>query len=80
MSRTESPGTGSQTALAQIGQVVEGYHAARAVHEVALRAGVEMPLCDATYRVLYEGLEVREALRELMARAIRPETDPARVP
>ena len=67
-------------ALAEIQQVVEGYHAASAVHDVAQRAGVEMPLCEATYRVLYQGLDVRDALRELMARAIRPETDPARVP
>jgi glycerol-3-phosphate dehydrogenase (NAD(P)+) len=62
-------------ALAEIGQVVEGYQAARAVHEVASRLGVDMPICDATYRVLYEGLAVRDAVQELMAREIRAETD-----
>jgi len=62
-------------ALADIGQVVEGFQAARAVHEVATRLGVDMPICDATYRVLYEGLDVRQAVQELMAREIRPEAD-----
>src|SRR6185295_17442718 len=62
-------------ALASIGQVVEGLHAARAVHEVSARLATEMPICDATYRVLYEGLGVREAVQELMARAIRSEKD-----
>ncbi len=62
-------------ALAGIDQVVEGYHAARAVHSVAAREAVEMPICDVTYRVLYEGLAVRDAVQELMAREIRAETD-----
>src|SRR5580700_6138414 len=35
-----------EQALQQIGQVVEGYTAAKAVRTVAARAGVEMPLCE----------------------------------
>jgi glycerol-3-phosphate dehydrogenase (NAD(P)+) len=62
-------------ALAAIGQVVEGYPAARAVHEVAARHGVDMPLSESVYRVLYEGLTPGEAVRGLMRRPIKPETD-----
>lgn len=62
-------------ALAGIHQVVEGLHAARAVHEVAARENVDMPISEATYRVLYEGLAVRDAVQELMAREIRSEAD-----
>ncbi len=62
-------------ALAAIGQVVEGYPAARAVHEVAARHRVEMPLSESVYRVLYEGVPPREAVRELMRRPIKPETE-----
>src|SRR6266851_9014926 len=40
-----------QQALAQIGQVVEGYTAAKAAHAVARRMNVEMPLCTGVYRV-----------------------------
>jgi glycerol-3-phosphate dehydrogenase (NAD(P)+) len=62
-------------ALAAIGQVVEGYPAAKALHAVAARAGVEMPLCEGIYRVLYEGVPAREAVRELMTRPIRAESE-----
>jgi len=62
-------------ALAAIGQVVEGYPAAKALHAVADRAGVEMPLCEGVYRVLYEGVPARDAVRALMTRPIKSETD-----
>ncbi len=62
-------------ALAAIGQVVEGYPAAKALHQLAARHGVEMPLSEAVYRVLYEGVPPREAVRGLMRRPIKSETD-----
>jgi glycerol-3-phosphate dehydrogenase (NAD(P)+) len=63
-----------QEALAQIGQVVEGYTAAKAAHAVAKRMKVEMPLCEGIYQVLYENVPPREAVRELMRRPIKSET------
>jgi glycerol-3-phosphate dehydrogenase (NAD(P)+) len=68
-------GESPQAALAEIGQAVEGYAAARAIHAVAARAGVEMPLCEMVYRVLYEGLPAKDAVRALMSRPIRSESD-----
>jgi len=62
-------------ALAQIGQAVEGYAAARAIRAVAARAGIEMPLCEMVYRVLYEALPAKDAVRELMSRPIKAESD-----
>lgn len=56
-----------------IGQVVEGVLAARAVHDVAQRAGVEMPICEQVYRVVYEGVAPKDAVKELMTRALKPE-------
>jgi glycerol-3-phosphate dehydrogenase (NAD(P)+) len=66
---------GDSVAVAQkaIGQVVEGVLAARAVREVAQRADVEMPICEQLYRVVHEGLSPREAVKELMSRALKPE-------
>jgi glycerol-3-phosphate dehydrogenase (NAD(P)+) len=64
-----------EQALTDIGQVVEGYPAAKALHAVAARAGVEMPLCEGVYRVLYEGMPPRDAVRALMARPIKSEID-----
>ena len=66
-------GNTPSAALAQIGQAVEGYAAARALHAVAARAAVEMPLSAVVYRVLYEGLSAEEAVRELMSRPLKAE-------
>ena len=62
-----------QEALAEIGQVVEGYTAAKAANKVAQQMKVEMPLCEGIYRVLYENVPPREAVRELMRRPIKSE-------
>jgi glycerol-3-phosphate dehydrogenase (NAD(P)+) len=64
-----------ERALADIGQVVEGYTAAKAVRTVATRSGVEMPLCEGVYRVLYEHVPAKDAVRELMTRPIRSEIE-----
>jgi glycerol-3-phosphate dehydrogenase (NAD(P)+) len=56
-----------------IGQVVEGVLAANAVRSVAQRAGVEMPICEQVYRVVYEGVAPQDAVKELMSRALKPE-------
>jgi glycerol-3-phosphate dehydrogenase (NAD(P)+) len=62
-------------ALADIGQTVEGYPAARAVHAVAARMQVSMPIADGLYQVLYEQLPAAEVVRGLMRRPVRPEFD-----
>jgi glycerol-3-phosphate dehydrogenase (NAD(P)+) len=61
--------------LARLGHVAEGVAAARAAHALARHHGVEMPIVDAVQRVLYEGLAPRAAVRELLAREPRAETD-----
>jgi glycerol-3-phosphate dehydrogenase (NAD(P)+) len=67
--------TGRSPAEAQaaIGQVVEGVLAARAVRAVAARVGVEMPIAAEVYAVLYEGRDVRAAVRSLMGRDLKRE-------
>jgi len=62
-------------AMAEIGQVVEGYAAARSTAAVAQRMRVEMPLCTGIYRVLYENVRAAEAVRELMSRPIKSESE-----
>ena len=62
-----------EEAQEEIQQVVEGVLAAKAVHEVAERMQVEMPICQQIYRILYEGVPPKEAVGALMGRALRPE-------
>jgi glycerol-3-phosphate dehydrogenase (NAD(P)+) len=66
-------GLDPERALERIGQSVEGFAAARAIRSVAMRAGVEMPLCEVVYRVLYERMPAKEAVRELMSRPLKAE-------
>lgn len=66
-------GRGLEEARREIGQVVEGVFAARSVREVARRHGVDMPIIEQIYRVIYEGAEPRSAVTSLMARALKTE-------
>ncbi len=59
--------------LAAIGHVAEGVDAAKAAHALARHCGVDMPICDAVYRVLHEELPPRQAVETLLAREPRPE-------
>lgn len=66
-------GRSVEEAQEEIQQVVEGVLAAEAVKEVADQQGVEMPICQEIYRILYEGAAPREAVTALMGRALKPE-------
>ena len=68
-------GKSSAQAQQEIGQVVEGVLAAKAVRAVARRVGVEMPISEVIYRVLYEGLAPKEAVVALMRRTVKAEND-----
>jgi glycerol-3-phosphate dehydrogenase (NAD(P)+) len=60
---------------AEIGQVVEGVKAAAAVHKVAQREQVDMPICEQVYRILYEGLAPEEAVHNLSGREVKSEAE-----
>ena len=66
-------GSSVEAAVREIGQVVEGYHAARAVRKVAQEFGVDMPICEHVYRVIYEGLDITTVVETLMSRAVSAE-------
>ncbi len=57
----------------ELGQVAEGVRNAKSARELAQKLGVEMPITETVYRVLYERLSPREALTQLMMREPKPE-------
>jgi len=57
----------------ELGQVAEGVLNARSVRQLAAKVGVEMPICEAVHRILYEGEDPRAAVGALLARDTRPE-------
>jgi glycerol-3-phosphate dehydrogenase (NAD(P)+) len=67
-------GKSSEDAQREIGQVVEGVLAARAVTAVARTYRVEMPIAEQISKVIYDGAPPREAVAALMGRAIKAET------
>ncbi len=68
-------GATPEAALRQIGQVVEGYPAARAVLKAAQREGVSMPIVEGIHKTLYEGVPAAVVVKDLMTRPVRAEVD-----
>jgi len=66
-------GAAVEEARKAIGQVVEGYYAAKAVYKVATQLHVEMPIVEQIYKVIYEGVAPPEAVATLMRRPLTPE-------
>ncbi len=53
--------------------LAEGYYTADAIHRLAERHGVDMPICEAVYSILYRGVDHRAALDELFSRSLKKE-------
>jgi glycerol-3-phosphate dehydrogenase (NAD(P)+) len=61
--------------LRGLGHVAEGVKTARSAHQLALSLGVETPIVREAYLVLYENKPARQAVSDLMTRALGPELD-----
>jgi glycerol-3-phosphate dehydrogenase (NAD(P)+) len=53
--------------------VAEGVRTARSTRDLARREGVEMPIVEAVHAMLFEGLDARGAVEQLMLREPKPE-------
>lgn len=62
-----------EEAQAEVKMVVEGVKATRAVYRLKEKYGVEMPIVDATYNVLFGGMSVKDAVNSLMIRERKSE-------
>ena len=59
--------------LKNMGQVVEGATTVKAVHELCEEKGIDMPISEAIYRVLYEDADVDTEIKKMMGREPKPE-------
>jgi glycerol-3-phosphate dehydrogenase (NAD(P)+) len=55
--------------------IAEGVITTQSAHALALARGVEMPIVRTMHRILFEAMPPRDAIAELMARALRAESD-----
>ena len=68
-------GKDAQTAMKEVGAVVEGYYAAKSAYELGQAEGIDMPITEAAYKVLYEGAPVRDTFLGLMNRNRKAESE-----
>ena len=68
-------GKGVQAAMQEVGAVVEGYYAAKSAYELGKKMGVDMPITEAAYKVLYEGAPAKEAVQALLHRSRKAESE-----
>lgn len=64
-----------QDVIDQMGMVIEGVYTTKAAYELAQKRHVRMPITEAIYRVLYQGEDVKTAIRTLMNREVTSEVE-----
>lgn len=68
-------GMSVEDAITKVGMVVEGIKTTKACYEISQELGVEMPITEKLYHVLYEGKDVRQAVLDLMRRDKKEEIE-----
>ena len=53
--------------------LAEGYYTADAIHRLAAKHNVDMPICEAVYNILYNGEPHMDALDKLFSRSLKKE-------
>ena len=54
-------------------KLAEGYYTVKALRNLGKAYGVELPICEAVYQILYEDAEPKEVLKKLFSRSLRNE-------
>lgn len=68
-------GKTAEEAQREVNMVVEGIRTAKAVHFLSQKYGVEMPISEQAYKVLFENLPAKECVRNLMCRSMKDEAE-----
>ena len=61
------------TILAEMNMVAEGVKTTRSAWNLARKVGVEMPILEQVYQVLYQDKPCRDAVRDLLGRSLKEE-------
>lgn len=54
-------------------KLAEGYYTVKALHNLSKAYGVELPICEAVYQVLWENANPQNILKQLFSRSLRNE-------
>lgn len=68
-------GKTAEEAIKEVGMTVEGYVSSKCAYELAHKIGVDMPIIEQVYEVLYQGKSAKQAVMDLMDRPKRHESE-----
>lgn len=68
-------GMSPEQAVEEVKMVVEGFYTTKAAYALAKRVGVEMPIVEQAYSVLFEGKDPKQSVMSLMIREKKHETE-----
>lgn len=75
LGRALGQGKPLSSVLGEMHMVAEGVKTAKSAHQLSQQLGIENPIMEQVYRVLYEGHNPEDAVREVMARPLKPELE-----
>jgi glycerol-3-phosphate dehydrogenase (NAD(P)+) len=61
--------------LESLGQVAEGVKTTKSAHNLGKKMGIELPITNEVYKVIYEDKPAKQALMDLMTRPLKHEND-----
>jgi glycerol-3-phosphate dehydrogenase (NAD(P)+) len=67
-------GKTAQQYMDELGQAVEGFHAAQVVYDIAKDHHVDMPICNQVWNVLSEKMDLKTAIAQLLGREMKQES------
>lgn len=59
--------------LSEMNMVAEGVKTSKSVKQLSEKVGVEMPISEQVYRVIHEGKDARQAVKDILSRELKPE-------
>jgi glycerol-3-phosphate dehydrogenase (NAD(P)+) len=66
-------GKTTEEAIKEVGMVVEGIKACKAFYKLKEQLNIEMPITDILYKIVFEQIDVKEAVTYLMEREKKSE-------
>jgi len=52
---------------------VEGYYTVKALYDIAIKRGLDLPITKAVYKILYENMSIEESMNTLLSRGLKEE-------
>lgn len=63
----------AEEAQKKIGMVVEGIYTCVSAHQISKQLNIPMPITEMVYKIVYEGLSIKDAVQMLMGRTVKEE-------